>query len=100
MARGAGVTGFKFDVHGFDISNEQYPPSHILPDNLKLSIADALVTPPEELHGTFDIVHVAQFACVRPLHEDPGAAIDHVLALLSTAPSQCLSPVVDSRSLI
>ncbi|KAK4445612.1 hypothetical protein QBC34DRAFT_441631 [Podospora aff. communis PSN243] len=82
VARGAGVAGFKFDVHGFDISDEQFPPSHILPSNLKLGIADALVTPPEELRGTFDIVHVAQFACVRPLHEDPGAAIDHALALL------------------
>lgn len=82
VARGVGMDGFNFDVHGFDISDEQYPPSHILPDNLKLSIADALVAPPEELHGKFDIVHVAQFACVRPLHEDPGAAIDHALALL------------------
>jgi len=77
---------FRFNVHGFDISNEQYPPGHILPNNMKLSIADALVTPPEELQGAFDIVHIAQFAVVRPLHDDPAAAIEHAMALLSTVP--------------
>ncbi|KAK3349645.1 hypothetical protein B0T25DRAFT_247331 [Lasiosphaeria hispida] len=72
----------KFSVHGFDISDEQFPPGHVLPENVQLSVSDALSVPPESLHGTFDIVHVAHFAGVRALGEDPAPVIDHALALL------------------
>jgi len=76
----------RFRVHGFDISDEQFPPAHILPDNLKLSVADALGSVPENLRGSFDIVHIAHFAGVRALGEDPGPVIQYALALLSNYP--------------
>ena len=75
----------KFKVHGFDISDEQFPSPHILPNNVQLSVGDALRGVPEELHGCFDIVHIAHFAGVRALGDDPSPAIEHALALLSTA---------------
>jgi SAM-dependent methyltransferase len=79
----SGVDGIdRFSVHGFDISDEQLPPAHILPENVRLSVGDALADVPDELHGTFDIVHVAHFAGVRALGDDPGPVIRHALALL------------------
>lgn len=82
----SGVNGIdKFRVHGFDISDEQFPPAHILPNNAQLSVGDALADVPEELRGTFDIVHIAHFAGVRALGDDPSPVIRHALALLSTA---------------
>lgn len=83
VAQGIGMPGIRFNVHGFDISDDQFPSGNILPSNCQLSLGDAVVAPPEALRGTFDIVHVSQFACVRPLHEDPGATIEHAMALLS-----------------
>ncbi|KAK5659856.1 hypothetical protein OQA88_13319 [Cercophora sp. LCS_1] len=83
VARLSGVTGIaKFKVHGFDISDEQFPPAHILPDNVQLSVADALGDVPDSLRGRFDIVHVAHFAGVRALGDDPSPVIKHALALL------------------
>jgi len=86
VAQGIGMPGIRFNVHGFDISDDQFPSDNILPGNCRLSLGDAVVPPPEALRGTFDIVHVSQFACVRPLHEDPGATIEHAMALLSEFP--------------
>ena len=85
LASLSGIHGIaKFRVHGFDISDEQFPPAHILPDNVQLSVGDALGDAPEELRGCFDIVHIAHFAGVRALGDDPSPAIEHALALLST----------------
>ncbi|KAK1833724.1 S-adenosyl-L-methionine-dependent methyltransferase [Podospora conica] len=79
----SGVRGIsKFRVHGFDISDEQFPPSYILPDNVQLSVGDALAQVPDQLHGSFDIVHVAHFAGVRALGEDPSPVLEHAVALL------------------
>lgn len=83
IARQSGAQGIQFKVHGFDISHDQFPPTHVLPSNCQLSVSDALATPPAEFHGTFDVVHIAHFACVRALGEDPSPVIDHALALLS-----------------
>ncbi|KAK3326662.1 hypothetical protein B0H66DRAFT_551472 [Apodospora peruviana] len=82
VARRSGTHGIKFNVHGFDISDDQFPPDYLLPSNCLLSVSDALATPLEELHSTFDIVHIAHFACVRALGEDPSPVIAHALALL------------------
>ncbi|KAK0629351.1 S-adenosyl-L-methionine-dependent methyltransferase [Bombardia bombarda] len=82
VARLSGTQGLKFNVHGFDISDDQFPPRHLLPQNVQFSVSDALAPPPGALHGTFDIVHIAHFACVRALGEDPSPAMKHAIALL------------------
>ncbi|KAK0719232.1 hypothetical protein B0H67DRAFT_149115 [Lasiosphaeris hirsuta] len=82
IARGLSTQEVKFKVHGFDISDEQFPPAHALPAGVQLSVADALAAPAEYLCGTFDLVHIAHFAGVRALGEDPSPAMDHAMALL------------------
>ncbi|KAK3342012.1 hypothetical protein B0T25DRAFT_357112 [Lasiosphaeria hispida] len=82
IARGLSTQEVKFKVHGFDISDAQFPPAHALPAGVQLSVADALAPPAEELCGAFDFVHVAQFAGVRALGEDPSPVMDHAMALL------------------
>ncbi|KAK3395165.1 hypothetical protein B0H63DRAFT_462758 [Podospora didyma] len=82
VSRLSTTLGVKINVHGFDISDEQFPPFNILPINCQFSVSDALATPLSALHGTFDIVHIAHFACVRALGEDPSPVINHALALL------------------
>ncbi len=82
-ARELSVRGIHVNVHGFDISDDQFLPDFLLPDNCTLSVSDALSDPPAVFRGTFDVVHIAHFACVRALGEDPSPAIKHAMALLS-----------------
>jgi hypothetical protein len=70
-------------VHGFDISDDQFAPEFLWPENCKFSTSDALAEPPSQLHGQYDIVHIRLFACVRTLGDDPSAVMSHAMKLLS-----------------
>ncbi|RDK48228.1 hypothetical protein M752DRAFT_288672 [Aspergillus phoenicis ATCC 13157] len=43
-------------LHGFDISEEQYPPKHMWPGNVNLALLDALKDVPPALVGQYDVL--------------------------------------------
>ncbi|PYH64780.1 class I SAM-dependent methyltransferase [Aspergillus vadensis CBS 113365] len=49
-------------LHGFDISEDQYPPKHMWPRNVKLALLDAFKHVPPTLVGQYDVVHVRMWA--------------------------------------
>ncbi|RAH60898.1 hypothetical protein BO85DRAFT_435230 [Aspergillus piperis CBS 112811] len=49
-------------LHGFDISEAQYPPKHMWPRNVKLELLDAFKNVPPTLVGQYDVVHVRMWA--------------------------------------
>ncbi|GCB22418.1 hypothetical protein AAWM_05303 [Aspergillus awamori] len=49
-------------LHGFDISGEQYPPKHMWPRNVNLALLDALKDVPPALVGQYDVVHIRMWA--------------------------------------
>ncbi|GLA65381.1 hypothetical protein AtubIFM54640_007133 [Aspergillus tubingensis] len=49
-------------LHGFDISEAQYPPKHMWPRNVKLALLDAFKDVPPTLVGQYDVVHVRMWA--------------------------------------
>ncbi|TEY47664.1 hypothetical protein BOTCAL_0302g00120 [Botryotinia calthae] len=69
-------------LYGFDISSSQFPHPNYLPSNVKLEVLDSLrVDPPEELLGSFDIVHLRLWLGVV-MNGDPSALLTHALKLL------------------
>lgn len=47
------------ELHGFDISDAQFPPAHWLPENVKLHLQDAFADCwPVKWHGRFDVVNI------------------------------------------
>ena len=69
-------------LYGFDISSSQFPHPNYLPANVKLEVLDSLrVDPPEELLGSFDIVHLRLWLGVV-MNGDPSALLTHALKLL------------------
>jgi SAM-dependent methyltransferase len=67
---------------GFDISSDQFPHPHSLPDNVTLGVLDATKPPPLDLCGKYDVVHVRLLISVVD-NDDPGPVISHCLNLLS-----------------
>ncbi|KAJ2968170.1 hypothetical protein NQ176_g9310 [Zarea fungicola] len=49
-------------LYGFDVSSKQYPPKELWPENLCLLTMDSLKSPPADLMGQFDVVHVRMWA--------------------------------------
>ncbi|GLA41611.1 hypothetical protein AnigIFM63309_009704 [Aspergillus niger] len=49
-------------LHGFDISGEQYPPKHMWPRNVNLALLDAFMDVPPALVGQYDVVHIRMWA--------------------------------------
>lgn len=72
-------------LYGFDISDAQYPHAAYLPQNVSLKVLDSTQSdPPEELQGTFDIVHLRLWLAIVP-NGDPTAILTHALKLLRKA---------------
>lgn len=71
-------------LHGFDISEEQYPPKHMWPENVSLALLDAFRDVPPTLVGQYDVVHVRMWAAnIRD--GKTGPLISHLQQLLSSA---------------
>ncbi|KAJ5873461.1 uncharacterized protein N7473_013334 [Penicillium subrubescens] len=49
-------------LFGFDISDGQFPPKKLWPQNFSLGILDSLTKPPASLAGQFDVVHLRMWA--------------------------------------
>uniref|UniRef100_A0A1Y1KF25 Methyltransferase domain-containing protein n=1 Tax=Photinus pyralis TaxID=7054 RepID=A0A1Y1KF25_PHOPY len=49
-------------LHGYDISDKQFPPSQMLPQNVSLKQLDSLGDVPTELQGRYDVVHLRMWA--------------------------------------
>ncbi|KAJ8059161.1 hypothetical protein OCU04_012135 [Sclerotinia nivalis] len=66
---------------GFDISAAQYPPSTLLPSNVKLDILDIFESITEELIGQYDVIHIS-LLCLVIRDGDPRSVLDNLLTLL------------------
>ncbi|KAL5359074.1 hypothetical protein BJX96DRAFT_183536 [Aspergillus floccosus] len=51
-------------LHGFDISDSQYPPKELWPKNVSLGLLDSLSDPPESFRAQYDVVHLRLWACI------------------------------------
>lgn len=69
-------------LHGFDISNSQFPPKELWPKNVTLGLLDSLVDPPTSLAGQYDVVHLRMWAG-NLSGSDALSLILHVKRLLS-----------------
>ena len=69
-------------VHGFDVSDEQFSPSYNI-KNMTLSVHDAFEPFPSEFVGQFDIVHVRFFLCLVNDAVAP-VLVENLATLLST----------------
>ncbi|KAJ5086211.1 hypothetical protein N7532_010982 [Penicillium argentinense] len=88
---GTGTAVWIFDVarqlpssvqlHGFDISNSQYPPKELWPKNVSLGLLDSLSDPPMSLAGQYDMVHLRMWAS-NLRDSDTSSLIRHVKCLL------------------
>lgn len=45
-------------LHGYDISDSQFPARELWPKNITLGLLDSLNDPPAALTGRYDIVHL------------------------------------------
>ncbi|QSZ29229.1 hypothetical protein DSL72_003741 [Monilinia vaccinii-corymbosi] len=77
-------------LDGFDISSAQYPPSGLLPSNVKLDILDIFEPVPEALWGKYDVVHIG-LLCLVVRDCNPGPVLDNLLKLLSSQASNSTS---------
>ncbi|KAF7871876.1 hypothetical protein EAF04_003983 [Stromatinia cepivora] len=68
-------------LDGFDISAAQYPPSALLPSNVKLDILDIFESIPEKLRGQYDVIHIS-LLCLVIRDGDPRSVLDNLLTLL------------------
>ena len=71
------------ELHGFDISDAQFPVPEYLPSNVKLYKQDSLKEPPPYLQGHYDVVHLRLFMS-SILQGKPEPLMFHVSKLLST----------------
>jgi hypothetical protein len=72
-------------LEGWDISDDQYPGSELLPDNIKLGIWDATSEVPEHMIERYDVVHVSIVAFVVQ-GVDPGLWIENLKKMISISP--------------
>ena len=49
-------------LHGYDISAEQFPPRSLWPENVSLETLNALEELPPHVVGYYDVVHVRMWA--------------------------------------
>lgn len=69
-------------IDGFDIDLTQCPPKEWLPPNVHVHNVDCLARLPQQLLGTYDIVHIQLFH-LAVHNNDPGPIIRNLLGLLS-----------------
>lgn len=69
-------------IHAFDVSPTLYPPLEWLPSNVSLHVHDAFTAFPEEIRGTYDVVHLRFFVTVVK-DNDPGILLANIVQLLS-----------------
>lgn len=69
-------------LYGFDISDAQFPPKALWPQNVSLDVLDSLNEAPASLAGQFDVIHLRMWAS-NLLGKDPSLLISHVKRLLS-----------------
>lgn len=70
------------ELHGFDISADQYPPTGKLAGNIKLHLSDAKKGFEEEFHGKFDIVNIRLLSAAMNTEKDWRDVAQNTLALL------------------
>ncbi|KAL7782335.1 S-adenosyl-L-methionine-dependent methyltransferase [Trichoderma afarasin] len=68
-------------LHGYDVSANQFPPASLCPPNLTFATLDAFGDVPAHLVETYDVVHL-RFWCAIIRGNDPGALICHAIRLL------------------
>lgn len=71
-------------LHGFDVSEDQYPSKSWLPSQVSLSQLDITKEIPPNLEGTYDLVHVQLFLCVVQ-KDGPAAILKELYKLLSAS---------------
>lgn len=69
-------------LDGFDISAAQYPPKEWLPENVDLFTQDAFKPFPQDILGTYDVVHL-RFALCYVNDEDAEPLLKNLISLLS-----------------
>ena len=69
-------------IHGFDISDEQYPPENWYGPNVTLSKLDIFQPLPEELKGKYDVVHLRFFMAVA-VDDNVKIVIENLKEMLS-----------------
>ena len=69
-------------LDGFDISTAHFPPKQWLPENVNLSVLDALAPVPEHLVGNYDVVHVGRIVLFIQ-NENPSQLLNNFISLLS-----------------
>lgn len=70
------------DLHGYDISDGQFPPREFWPWNVRLGVLDSLTSPPPALLNLYDVVHVRMWAS-NLKNNDIGPLVQHIKLLLS-----------------
>ncbi len=70
------------ELHGYDISNYQYPSRKFWPRNFRLGVLDSLTDPPPQLVGQYDVVHLRMWAS-NLKGNDTSPVMEHVKKLLS-----------------
>ena len=83
------------EIHAFDVSPALYPPVEWLPSNVSLHVHDAFTAFPEEIRGTYDVVHLRFFVTVVK-DNDPGILLANIVKLLSERISP-LTPITVSQ---
>ncbi|KAJ5114214.1 hypothetical protein N7456_002748 [Penicillium angulare] len=68
-------------LHGFDISDNQYPSKELWPKNVSLGLLNSLIDPPAHLVGQYDVVHLRMWV-PNIRGNDTSALIQHVKSLL------------------
>jgi len=49
-------------LHGYDISDQQFPAADIWPQNVELGVLDSLADPPAFLKAKYDVIHLRMWA--------------------------------------
>lgn len=95
-----------YDFIGFDITPANFPHSAFLPHNVSLQVQDVLLSsPPSELEGSFDVVHVRAFAGIIR-NNDTDTLLGYAAKLLKPggwfqweeAPPQLMTAVAPNES--
>ncbi|KAG2421785.1 hypothetical protein HFD88_005761 [Aspergillus terreus] len=68
-------------LHGFDISDEQFPQKEQCPPNVRFDIMDSFVDPPASRIGQYDVVHLRMWAS-NFRDKDLAPILRHVMKLL------------------